>query len=216
MKHTVKGGAPSDFEAWKQGGWTPGYMDLQNPEKAQLHAALVQEQGGVCCYCGRSISQSDSHIEHFRPQESRPDLALDYANLHASCIRETKPGNPLHCGHFKGNGFDEGLHISPLDSGCETRFRFTLQGEVAPAMPTDSAARYMIGLLSLDCDFLNNRRKDALMRVFDASFISSATKTELHQLALAFRQRDDDGLLGNLSHVVARYADQFADRLGLA
>jgi hypothetical protein len=82
MKHTVKGVAPTEFEDWKQGDWTPGYADLQKPEKEQLLAALLCEQGGVCCYCWRSISQADSHIEHFRPRESRPDLALDYANLH--------------------------------------------------------------------------------------------------------------------------------------
>lgn len=213
MKHTVKGVAPNEFEVWKRGSWTPGYADLQNPEKGHLHAALIKEQGGVCCYCGRSVSQADSHIEHFRPQKSRPDLALDYSNLHASCIRETKPGNSLHCGHFKGNGFDEDNHISPLDTGCEERFQFTLKGEVAPTTLTDSAARYMICLLCLDCNFLNNRRKAALTQVFDAHFISTVTKAELNELALAYRQRNDAGLLGDFSHVVARYADQFADQL---
>lgn len=208
MKHTVKGGAPSDFEAWKQGGWTPGYTDLQNPEKAQLHAALIQEQGGVCCYCGRSISQVDSHIEHFRPQASRPDLALDYANLHASCIRETKPGSPLHCGHFKGNDFDEARHISPQDPVCELRFRFTLLGNVLPAKLDDGAANYMIDLLSLDCHFLSNRRQEALREVFDPLFIASATPDELLKLADAFRQRDSLGYSINFGHVVARYADQ--------
>lgn len=208
MKHTVKGGAPNEFEVWKQGGWTPGYTDLQNPEKAHLHAALIKEQGGVCCYCGRSVSQSDSHIEHFRPQESRPDLALDYANLHASCIRETKPGNPLHCGHYKGSGFDENSHISSLDSGCEERFRFTLMGKVLPSKIDDSAAQYMIALLNLDCSFLSNRRQEALEDVFDPQFIASATPDELEKLAEAFRQRDAFGHLSNFGHVVARYADQ--------
>lgn len=208
MKHTVKGGAPNEFVVWKQGGWTPGYKDLQNPEKAQLHAALIQEQGGVCCYCGRSVVQADSHIEHFRPQESRPDLALDYANLHASCLRETKLGNPLHCGHFKGNGFDENSHISPLDSECEERFRFTLMGKVLPSKLDDSAVQYMIALLNLDCHFLSNRRQEALEDVFDPQFIESATPEELEKLAEAFRQRDDYGYLSNFGHVVARYADQ--------
>lgn len=214
MKHTVKGGARNEFEVWKQGGWTPGYTDLQNPEKTLLHAALIQEQGGVCCYCGRSVSQADSHIEHFRPQESRPDLALDYGNLHASCIRETKLGNPLHCGHYKGNGFDEAQHISPLDPDCEVRFLYTREGAIEPACSDDAGAQYMMDLLNLDCAFLNNRRKSALTQVFDPSFISTVTASELRALAQAYRQRDSAGLLGNFSHVVARYADHFEEQLG--
>jgi uncharacterized protein (TIGR02646 family) len=214
MKHTAKGKAPSAFEVWKQGDWTPGYNNLQNPEKAQLHLALIQEQGGVCCYCGRTVTPTDSHIEHFRPQEGWPDLALDYDNLHASCIRETKPGNPLHCGHFKGNGFDEAQHISPRDPDCEARFLFTLEGAIEPASPTDAGAQYMMGLLNLDCAFLNHRRKSVLTQVFDAAFLSTVTVDELKTLALAYRRRDESGLLGNFSHVVARYADHFVAQLG--
>lgn len=207
MKHIVKGMVPNDFEAWKQGDWTPEYTGLQKPEKAQLHVALISEQGGVCCYCGRSISQEDSHIEHFRPQESRPDLSLEYANLHASCIREIKPGNPLHCGHFKGNNFDEARHIAPQDPACESRFHFTLSGNVLPANG-DAAAQYMIDLLNLNCNFLSNRRQEALKAVFDPQFIDSATSDELENLAEAFRQCNSSGHLSTFGHVVARYADQ--------
>ena len=211
MKHTVKGEAPNAFEVWKLGGWTPGYTDLQNPEKALLHAALIQEQGGVCCYCGRTVSATDSHIEHFRPQEVWPNLALDYGNLHTSCIRNDKP---LHCGHFKANKFDEAQHISPLDPDCEARFLYTREGAIEPACSDDSGAQYMMDLLNLDCAFLNNRRKSALTQVFDPSFISTVTVPELRALAQAYRQRDSAGMLGNFSHVVARYADHFAEQLG--
>lgn len=214
MRHFVKGLAPAGFDVWKalaNDDWQPTYDDLQNPQKRELHQALLDEQGRLCCYCGRSISLTDSHIEHFRPQELREDLALSYENLFASCIRETQPGAPLHCGHAKGNEFDEGLHISPLDSGCERRFAYSLMGSILPTDEGDAQAVFMSDLLQLDIEFLRNRRFEALTRVFDEAFISSSTDEELRALAIAFRQRDAAGGLENFGHVVARYAEQLLE-----
>ena len=213
MKHVVKGGAPAEFDAWlsmANAEWSPTYPSLQNPEKRALHAALLKEQGDVCCYCGRSISLDDSHIEHFRPQESLPDLALDYGNLFASCIRESKPGNPLHCGHAKGNDFDEALHISPRDESCQRRFVYGLDGGISPADPDDEAAHYMNELLKLDLDFLRNRRRDVLERVFDPDFLTTATDDDLRKLAAVFGAADQDGKLDSFSHVLCRFIEQLS------
>lgn len=79
MKGVSKIVEPAAFADWKAKAndeWQPSYDILQNPEKQILHESLLAEQGWVCCYCGRHISRLDSHIEHFRPQESREDLAL--------------------------------------------------------------------------------------------------------------------------------------------
>lgn len=215
MRHFVKGPPPADFEEWKSlanDDWQPTYDDLQNPQKGELHRALRNEQGHVCCYCGRSISVTDSHIEHFRPQELRTDLALSYDNLFASCIRETAHGAPLHCGHAKGNDFDDTLHISPLDVVTERRFIYTLTGSVLPTDAADAQATYMSNLLRLDIEFLRNRRLDALANAFDEAFIASATIEELETLANAFRQRDANGHLDSFGHVLARYAEQLLGR----
>jgi uncharacterized protein (TIGR02646 family) len=211
MRHFVKGSSPAGFENWKalaNDNWQPTYDDLQNPQKRELHQALLDEQGHVCCYCGRSIALTDSHVEHFRPQELRDDLALSFENLFASCIRETEPGAPLHCGHAKGNEFDEAKHVSPLDPGCERRFIYTLTGSVLLNDATDVQATYMRNLLRLDIDFLRNRRGEVLSQAFDEAFIASATKKELEALAVAFRQPDGAGNLESFGHVLARYAEQ--------
>ncbi|MFQ2382665.1 retron system putative HNH endonuclease [Aeromonas dhakensis] len=215
MRHFVKDSSPEGFEEWKalaNEDWQPTYEGLQNPQKRTLHQALLDEQGGTCCYCGRSISLTDSHIEHFQPQELRRDLALSFENLFASCIRETKPGAPLHCGHAKGNDFDEARHISPLDHGCERRFIYKLSGGVLPTDTADTSAQYMSDLLQLDIDFLRNRRHDALSKVFDDEFIASATNEELEMLALAFRQHDAVGQSVSFGHVLARFAEQLLGR----
>ncbi|WP_085318437.1 retron system putative HNH endonuclease [Derxia lacustris] len=211
MRHFVKGAAPASFDDWKAGAndaWQPSYGGLQNPQKRHLHQALLDEQGKLCCYCGRAVTLADSHIEHFRPQEQRGDLALDFQNLFASCIRETKPGAPLHCGHAKGHDFNETLHVSPLDPTCEHRFTYTLDGAI---LPRDAGATYMVSLLKLDIEFLRHRRGEALASVFDAAFIASVTDDELRQLAQAYRGPDSTGTPASFGHVLARFAEQMLE-----
>ena len=211
MRNVTKDASPAIFEEWKAAGnpdWSPCYGDLQRPEKPLLHEALLVEQGWTCCYCGREVTREDSHIEHFRPQEGYENLALSYENLHASCIRETAPGMPLHCGHAKGGQFDEAGQICPLDLGCEDRFMYTFVGDVTSADPDDAAAIYMIGLLQLDIPFLRNRREEALRLTYSPNFLSTVTADELRLLRDAFRQRDAHGRITNFGHVLARYAEQ--------
>lgn len=210
MKQVFKGTEPASFSQWKAStndDWVPTYSTLQNPEKRALHARLLLEQGGFCCYCGRDIDAASSHIEHFRPQEHFEELALEYQNLHASCIRETKPGSPLHCGHVKGNWFDEAEHISPTEDGCELRFRYLLTGQIQATDTYDSPATKMIEVLALDIAYLNNRRQDALERVFDPAFVAQATDEDFKTITTALRATE----LGNqqaFDHVVARFAEQ--------
>lgn len=212
MKLVRKGASPQRFDAWKahaNADWTPTYGDLQNPEKGELHVALLAEQGWVCCYCGRAVSISDSHIEHFRPQTHYVGLALSYENMFASCIRGTTPGMPLHCGHAKSDSFDEACAISPVEPGCEARFLYTLLGAISPTHRDDKAAASMTDLLKLDIPFLRNRRAEVLQRTFDADFLASVTEEELQRLQDAFQRRDAAGHNENFGHVLARYAGQY-------
>jgi len=199
------------MKVWKEQAnesWTPTYGDLRAPEKPRLHKALIEEQGAVCCYCGQRIGFEDSHVEHFRPQEHFQALQLDYANLHASCIRQTLPGRPLHCGHAKGSDFDNDLAISPLDV-CEARFTYTLDGQIEATDVNDPKASYMVRLLKLDVSLLENLRRQALLGVFSEDFVLTASPEELRRVAQAFREPESESRrLPNLGHVVARYSEQ--------
>lgn len=93
MKHVTKGSPAPEFNAWKVSddpNWTPGYGDLQNPQKRQLHESLLREQGWVCCYCGRQISPLDAHCEsrfaytldgHIIPSDTNDTQAAYMVNL---------------------------------------------------------------------------------------------------------------------------------------
>ncbi|MHC8337138.1 retron system putative HNH endonuclease [Pseudomonas sp. HLT2-19-2] len=210
MKRVLKGTEPASFTEWKNSAndeWSPTYPTLQNPQKRDLHNSLLLEQGFFCCYCGREMDAGSSHIEHFKPQEHYEELALEYQNLHASCLRETKPGNPLHCGHRKGNWFDETQYISPMDEQCELRFRYLRTGEIQPTDSDDLPATKMIEVLALDIAYLNNRRQNTIRRLFDDEFITQASNEDLTRLVTVIRSaevRDQNAF----DHVIARYAEQ--------
>lgn len=214
MKRVIKGTEPAVFTDWKNSAnddWSPTYPTLQNPQKRKLHEALLLEQGFLCCYCGREIDALTSHIEHFRPQERYEDLALTYHNLHASCLRETEPGNPLHCGHRKGRWFEETLHISPMDERCEMRFRYLQTGEIQPATTEDLPATAMIEVLALDISYLKNRRQSTIVGLFDEVFVEQVSDDELDHLVNVLRStRPPDQK--PFDHIIARYAEQLLGR----
>lgn len=210
MRRIIKGTEPASFTEWKASAnedWTPTYPALPNPQKRDLHDGLLREQNFSCCYCGGAIDLCSSHIEHFRPQEHYLQLALEYSNLHASCLRDRKAGGVLHCGHYKGNWFDEDLHISPTEYDCEQRFCYLLTGKIQSTSHTDLPATTMIEKLALDIAYLTKRRQEAITGVFDEQFISSASDAELANLVDSLRSGTASTSIA-FGHVVARYAEQ--------
>lgn len=172
MKHIDKTSEPKSFSDWKRQNipYGMGYGELHSDVKQELHMAIMREQGGICCYCERQISQDDSHIEHFCPQkgdDACPDQALDYQNLLCSCQRSHAliPREPRHCGVLKGQWFSIAL-ISPLGAECEERLRFAADGSVYPA-DNDREAKVTIARLGLDIDKLRTLRARTLQALAD-------------------------------------------------
>ena len=164
MKQIVKDDEPLDFTEWRADdrmAHRPNWNRVPAPVRRSIHEALLREQGFVCCYCESSTSGDDSHIEHFRPRRLR-QRQLDYENLHCSCQRDNARGEPRHCGHGKGSWFDEELLISPLEEGCERRFRYTGNGDIVPRVDGDIAAETTIRKLGLDLPKLRELRAIAI------------------------------------------------------
>jgi uncharacterized protein (TIGR02646 family) len=184
------------------------YDDLSDQDRILLRESLIEEQGDLCCYCGRRINTNNSHNEHFRPQSSYPGLAMYYENLHASCIRQTKPNDILHCGHSKKDNFDEARCVSPLECDCEERFLYTLEGEILPKDKNDEKAKYMIELLKLNASPLLGRRKTLLAQVLPPGLLDNMSSDELQKLRSAYLERDENGCFQEFKQVLSRYIDQ--------
>ncbi len=64
------------------------FGDLPPDAKEQLRAALLGDQGFLCCYCMRSIHPEKGHrvrIEHHQSQSRAEERELDWDNLLAAC-----------------------------------------------------------------------------------------------------------------------------------
>ena len=193
MKHINKSSEPESFGSWKADNPDKTYALFPRKEKKTLKKKLIQEQGGICCYCELSIILSNSHIEHFRPQDTYKDLSLDYNNLLCSCQKEPDKETPLHCGHCKGNWFEEGLLVSPLDPSCENRFHFTDDGRIFPAVPDDVVAAETIKRLALDIPALSSARKAVIEAIYGLDEPNTPlTREELQQVIQAYLKKKPD------------------------
>ncbi|MCX6644969.1 MAG: TIGR02646 family protein [bacterium] len=177
MKYIQKGDEPESLKNWKTANIglfpNPGLEHLTSGVKGDLKDSLLEDQGDICCYCGISIEDRDSHIEHFESQLVAPSKKLDYENLLASCSGASIPENSIkqeypaiHCGHFRKR--NEDLKISPLDTNCEEYFAFTYRGRVIPAngAKNKDSVQETIDKLGLNCERLKGMRKAAWDIIF--------------------------------------------------
>ncbi|MDQ7073625.1 MAG: retron system putative HNH endonuclease [Gammaproteobacteria bacterium] len=200
MKWVRKRSEPKIFTDWKalvSEAWQPSYANLGGVEKQAVKQALIQEQGGLCCYCERRLSEADSHIEHFRPQ-SEPDVdPLDFANMLCSCQSQLRRGEPRHCGNSKGAWFEEGVLVSPLEPECEGRFSYRGDGGIKPMTSSDDAASETISHLALDIPKLR-----ALRAAVIAPFLDDLTESEFQNFVTGYLQYDAQGQYGEFWTVI--------------
>ena len=195
MKFIQKGVEPEEFTEWKaltNEDWQATYANLSGAEKPAVKQSLASEQGSLCCYCERRLTDDDSHIEHFRPQHDDEVDPLDYTNMLCSCQSQLNKGEPRHCGNLKDDWFDNELLISPLDPGCESRFRFNGNGNILPDADRDSAAIETIKRLGLDIPKLKALRASAI-----EPFLDDALSVEdVRQFVDGYLQKDSQGQYG--------------------
>ncbi len=88
------------------------YFDGCN--KGDIRKSLLSEQGYLCAYCMKRISENNMKIEHYNAQANISDSeALDYNNMIAVCNGNEGCGNKkeLTCDSHKGN---KKLTINPF------------------------------------------------------------------------------------------------------
>lgn len=195
MKHIVKDQNTPDFDKWKASAnddWQPTYEDLSGTIKEEVKNSLIKEQGYICCYCERRLTDDGSHIEHFNPQSNNAVNPLDYANMLCSCQNQLEQGEPRHCGHLKGDWFDNQLLVSPLDPDCEGHFTYTADGKIQPAEKSDDSARMTIEKLGLNVNKLNALRKKAIEPFLDENL----SEQEFFQFVSGYLRKNTGGMFG--------------------
>lgn len=164
MKAIKKGQEPRSLTKHRQ---TPhcDYGNYRSKEKETLRGALVQEQGGLCCYCmSRITARSETmplsatmKIEHWQCQENYPLRQLDYANLLGACLGgEGMPKAHQHCDTRKGQ---QDLKFNPAEPahGIQERIRYDPDGTIASR--DEEFNRQLSEVLNLNLERLKNLRK---------------------------------------------------------
>jgi uncharacterized protein (TIGR02646 family) len=164
MRQIIKSNGPKELTQWlkAQGNTNCRYSNLPSDIRTIVKQRLLQDQGHLCCYTGRRISDRDSHIEHLKPQsryyEKNEDV--DYQNLLAA-YPGTDIGQCAYGAHPKADWYDETEFITPLNAQCEKAFQFSLQGKIAHH-PNHPAAKTTIDRLNLAHESLAEMREQAI------------------------------------------------------
>lgn len=137
------------------------FADYDNyPQKEELRASLLTEQGHICCYCMQRIKKDKMKIEHWRSQDEYPDLQLDYNNLLGAC--EGGQGLPKHLQHCDTKKGNEKLTINPSNNlkNCEHLIKYLPNGKIYSDDTTID--KELNEVLNLNMQSLVNNRKVVL------------------------------------------------------
>ncbi|MEM1415759.1 MAG: retron system putative HNH endonuclease [Myxococcota bacterium] len=159
----MKGKEPKEWLAFrKQGVPSPRYDD---GPKEPLRAALLAEQGHLCCYCMRRITGDSMKIEHWAPKGRFPELALDYRNLLGACFGgEARPGampTADHQHHCDTSKKDQSITLDPRERSCERKIGYVSGSGKLIAVADDAATSRDIEVLGLNRARLEAGRKAA-------------------------------------------------------
>lgn len=205
MKHIEKKAPPESLETYKQEE-NAAFKRLPSPIKKALKLQLIDEQGGLCCYCGNRITYETSNIEHFKPKDDSlfPELQLEYSNLFSSCLggqidRQTNSRFPLSCDAKKNNSI---IDVCPTDPDCEEQFMYDDDGNIYGC---SDKARTAIAVLGLNNEVIKNRRKAAIDAYLGLGLTTDEWKSEIEHLSC----RDKNGLFEPYCFAVIYYIKHY-------
>lgn len=162
MRQIQKTCPPDEFVEYCK---TPGvcYGELNGIPKRALRKRLLEDQGYICCYCGRSIEDDENtKIEHIKCQKNYEHLALNFDNMLASCDGGDKDRSdrvrPRHKSHCDAKKDNNDIPISPLEN-VDGLLCFFEDGTVKGK---GLIGRELVRILGLDAKFLDTQRRNAI------------------------------------------------------
>lgn len=136
MKYIQKGKPPKALIEYKN--TTPG-ASFESAPKGEIRVELIDEQGGLCAYCMRRISNKrnpklrkyKTEIEHFKSQHRHPELELDSKNMLGVCNGNADNKHQLVCDKSKSK-FDKthDMFVNPLEFSKIQQIFYTPDGEI--------------------------------------------------------------------------------------
>lgn len=211
MKYIHKNSPPIELVTYRR---TPGasYKDMFSNHHdiyEIVRLSLANEQGYICCYCGRRISGfQKTQIEHVFPKgtSAYKKMQLDYeTNLIACCDggkfdRTQNPAIPaadLFCDTKKSQ---EPIPMTPLNPLCEEKFLYDINGDI---IGVGADAEATIEILNLKSPILKNMRKYAIDSY--SLFPPSDWEKELSRL----KAKNSKGEYEEFCFVLASYINTF-------
>jgi uncharacterized protein (TIGR02646 family) len=148
-------------------GYTDKDSNAQSTKTSPLKTALAQEQGYICCYCMRRISEEQLSVEHYISQNhhiSSPlspaehkQKDLDFLNMLASCNRRDR-----NCSGLRGNIW---LTIDPRKRDCEQLLRIDKSGKISSANP--NFQKEVEQVLRLNTSILIANRRSVIQKAIE-------------------------------------------------
>ncbi len=133
-------------------------------DKAKLRQVMYGEQGSICVYCERRLSEGGSpRVEHWRPVNAAPELALHWNNLYLSCSTRDTCDNRKGAGPLKAKDTDPDLPW-PTDFTYEDIVGFNTAGYmyVRSDVTLDEPTRSALELAIDDREYGGQRRRAIL------------------------------------------------------
>ena len=105
--------------------------ELKRVHNAKLRQVMYGEQGSICVYCERRLSEGPStpRVEHWRPVSGSPESAFDWKNLYLSCATKDTCDSRKGCRPLKAKDADPDLPW-PTDFAYEHVVGFTTAGQM--------------------------------------------------------------------------------------
>lgn len=211
MLYIKKGKEPNSLTKYKKE--VGAYYDGCN--KDDIRVSLLKEQGGICAYCMRRISNHEGKmsIEHYTSQsETDESEKLNYKNMLGVCFGGRKKGRRLEfltCDAHRGN---TPLTVNPLDNTTIDLIAYKSDGTI---YSNDTQIDYDLNItlnLNCDIDFLRLNRRKALEAV--KSKLNKIQKTgdwtepRLLEIKKAYERFNGDGCYAEYAGVIIYYINK--------
>lgn len=210
MIYIKKSKEPIALTNWKKKHPNGTYGNLNSKIKRELRNTLLEEQGFVCCFCGKAIGVEDLTISeiiqrplckgeehntsnaHIIPQSVDSTKTLDYNNICASCDTRKSNNSECHCDHKQGNNC---IPISPLQEDCLSFFSFnsdgTIEANQQKSPDEQQKAKETIDILGLNDKSLDLEREKRLNMFQELEELEE--KDKLQNALKNISQRRSDG-----------------------